>query len=268
MALEQTMKRLTLRSGSNNICRHCCQTRNLSTTFPFQADNQGRRYENMSTAAFADSILKPQQPSTADPSTRVNTAHRSPASATSAAAPPSPGSPAAHQSKSPNNNRIFDFARSSIQQASTPAAQEAKLAELARATNRNDLETQLPRGARWQLGDVYAPHDLSGVEANKFRKSRRDGTRARGEWDVVDVLGLQPKNMYRNFSVMSEYVTEMGRLKRRNETGLRPVNQRRMAKAVRRAVGIGLMPSVHRHPEILLKGRARVMGMGGANNNR
>jgi small subunit ribosomal protein S18 len=35
------------------------------------------------------------------------------------------------------------------------------------------------------------------------------------------------------------------------DTGLRPVNQRRIAKAIRRAVGIGLIPSVHKHPEIL-----------------
>jgi small subunit ribosomal protein S18 len=52
---------------------------------------------------------------------------------------------------------------------------------------------------------------------------------------------------------MSEYVTEMGRIKHSRETGLRPVNQRRIAKAIRRAVGLGLMPSVHRHPLVLEK---------------
>ena len=51
--------------------------------------------------------------------------------------------------------------------------------------------------------------------------------------------------------MMSEYMTEMGRIKHSRETGLRPRNQRRMAKAIRRAIGIGLMPGVHRHPEIL-----------------
>jgi small subunit ribosomal protein S18 len=50
---------------------------------------------------------------------------------------------------------------------------------------------------------------------------------------------------------MSEYVTPVGRIKHRNTTGLRPVNQRKIAKAIRRAIGLGLMPSVHRHPEIL-----------------
>jgi len=59
-----------------------------------------------------------------------------------------------------------------------------------------------------------------------------------------------------NFSVMSEYVSEMGRIRPgrgRDATGLRPVNQRKLSKAIRRAIALGLMPSVHRHPEILKK---------------
>lgn len=51
--------------------------------------------------------------------------------------------------------------------------------------------------------------------------------------------------------MMSEYMTEMGRIKHSRDTGLRPVNQRRMAKAIRRAIGLGLMPAVHRHPEVM-----------------
>jgi small subunit ribosomal protein S18 len=49
---------------------------------------------------------------------------------------------------------------------------------------------------------------------------------------------------------MSEYMTQMGRIKHISETGLRPVNQRKMAKAIRRAIGIGLIPSTHAHPEM------------------
>lgn len=54
-----------------------------------------------------------------------------------------------------------------------------------------------------------------------------------------------------NFSIMSEYVTEMGRIRGAKSTGLRRVNQRKLAKAIKRAIALGLMPSVHRHPEIL-----------------
>lgn len=60
-----------------------------------------------------------------------------------------------------------------------------------------------------------------------------------------------------NFAIMSEYVTDMGRIRHRSETGLRPVNQRKVAKAIRRAIGLGLMPSVYKHPEILIDNMAR-----------
>ena len=57
--------------------------------------------------------------------------------------------------------------------------------------------------------------------------------------------------MEKNFSMMAEYMTQMGRIRHRKDTGLRAVNQRKIAKAIRRAVGMGLMPSVHKHPEML-----------------
>lgn len=53
--------------------------------------------------------------------------------------------------------------------------------------------------------------------------------------------------------MISEYMTPMGRIKHSSQTGLRPVNQRRIARTIRRAIGMGLVPSVHRHPEILQK---------------
>ena len=63
---------------------------------------------------------------------------------------------------------------------------------------------------------------------------------------------------------MSEYMSEMGRIKPRGETGLRPVNQRKIAKAIRRTIGLGLMPSVHRHPEVLNAEERRRAQRGGA----
>ena len=74
----------------------------------------------------------------------------------------------------------------------------------------------------------------------------------------------QPLTRLQNFAIMSEYVTNMGRIKHSNTTGLRPVNQRKLSKAIRRAVGLGLMPSVHRHPEILaMELRSRLEAGGG-----
>lgn len=50
---------------------------------------------------------------------------------------------------------------------------------------------------------------------------------------------------------MAEFMTPLGRIKHRRDTGLRAVNQRKIAKAIRRAIGLGLMPSVHKHPEVV-----------------
>jgi len=69
----------------------------------------------------------------------------------------------------------------------------------------------------------------------------------------TQIVGEPAADDNQNFTILSEYVSEMGRIKPMSETGLRPVNQRRIAKAIRRAIGIGLMPSVHKHPELLRK---------------
>ncbi|KAF7861487.1 hypothetical protein EAF04_008051 [Stromatinia cepivora] len=116
---------------------------------------------------------------------------------------------------------------------------------------RTDLTKQILR--RWKAGDVYAPHDLSGIEMSKWKK------RGKVTRDVFDVVAFDPiaTGSYKNFSIMSEYVTPMGRIRGSKETGLRPVNQRKIAKAIRRSIGMGMMPSVHRHPEVLYKAREK-----------
>ncbi|KAL1953263.1 hypothetical protein VTO42DRAFT_3325 [Malbranchea cinnamomea] len=118
--------------------------------------------------------------------------------------------------------------------------QEKLMEERAKSLERN-------RTRNWKSGDIYSPHDLSPSEMKKWRQKRSPSR------DAFDALGLNPLHQYKNFAIMSEYMTEMGRIRHRSETGLRPVNQRRIAKAIRRAIGLGLMPSVYRHPEILLQ---------------
>jgi small subunit ribosomal protein S18 len=118
------------------------------------------------------------------------------------------------------------------------------LSQLEALSRRQALSKRLPR--RWQAGQVYAPHDLSSVEASKHAIMRRTPPR-----DVFDLASVNPIHHYKNFALLSQFVSETGRIKGSRETGLRPVNQRRIAKAVRRAVGLGLMPSVYKHPEVL-----------------
>lgn len=46
--------------------------------------------------------------------------------------------------------------------------------------------------------------------------------------------------------LLNEFVTEMGRIKGRNETKLTRRSQRFVGKAVRRARAMGIMPTLHR----------------------
>ncbi|KAI1751724.1 ribosomal protein S18 [Xylaria castorea] len=133
--------------------------------------------------------------------------------------------------------------------------------DMIRSQNRHDdYMRQLPR--RWRAGDVYAPHDLSPSEMAKWRRNT-----ARQK-DLVDLLGLRPLDMYRNFSFISEFMTPHGRIERSVQTGLTPVNQRKVAKAIRRAIGLGLHPSVHQHPELLMRGPNRTLIQNMATQNK
>ncbi|KAF2134813.1 ribosomal protein S18 [Dothidotthia symphoricarpi CBS 119687] len=118
--------------------------------------------------------------------------------------------------------------------------------EMVESERRSQFQRQIFR--KWQPGDVYAPSDLSGAEMKRWKSGRK-----KPQSDAFDVLGINPVNEYKNYTMMSEYMTEMGRIKHSKDTGLRPKNQRKIAKAIRRAIGLGLMPSVHRHPLVLKK---------------
>ncbi|KAL2003242.1 hypothetical protein VTN02DRAFT_4555 [Thermoascus thermophilus] len=152
---------------------------------------------------------------------------------------------------SPASTSVF-----ASRQTSAGATQNARLVTRRRPPNRQRmLEDQKYQNESkilekfqtrdWKAGDIYAPHDLSPAEMKKWRKRYSPST------DAFDTLNMNPLDQYKNFAIMSEYMTPMGRIKHSSQTGLRPVNQRKIAKAIRRAIGLGLMPSVHRHPEIL-----------------
>jgi ribosomal protein S18 len=46
--------------------------------------------------------------------------------------------------------------------------------------------------------------------------------------------------------ILSQFVTEMGMIKPRSETGLNRVNQRKVARAIKRARCMGLMPYTYK----------------------
>ncbi|KAF9891268.1 hypothetical protein FE257_004832 [Aspergillus nanangensis] len=151
-----------------------------------------------------------------------------------------PKPPVVHQRNSNNNNnnrgpRVFNRRR--VQNRQKFLEDQRSQGE-SRALERFQFRD-------WKSGDIYAPHDLSPSEMKKWKKRNAPSR------DAFDSLNMNPLSLYKNFSIMSEYITPLGRIKHRSTTGLRPVNQRKIAKAIRRAIGLGLMPSVHKHPEIL-----------------
>lgn len=60
--------------------------------------------------------------------------------------------------------------------------------------------------------------------------------------DIFYQLGVDPVSIATNASVLSRYVTEMGQIQPRTQTGLTVKSQRRLGKAIRRARMMGVIP--------------------------
>lgn len=69
------------------------------------------------------------------------------------------------------------------------ARRESTIEDVNKAAQMDDYARQMTR--RWNVGEVYAPHDLSPSEMAKWRRNQ-----ARKK-DLVDMLGLRPLDMYR-----------------------------------------------------------------------
>lgn len=64
--------------------------------------------------------------------------------------------------------------------------------------------------------------------------------------DAFVQLNIDPLHESTNARMLAHFVTDMGRIRKRAMTGLTWRSQRRMAKAVRRAKMMGLMPILRR----------------------
>ncbi len=62
--------------------------------------------------------------------------------------------------------------------------------ELLESERRSQYQRQIFR--KWNPGDVYAPHDLSGQEQKKWKTGRK-----RPQQDAFDVLGINPIQEYK-----------------------------------------------------------------------
>ncbi|CAG8552310.1 9161_t:CDS:2 [Paraglomus brasilianum] len=89
---------------------------------------------------------------------------------------------------------------------------------------------------------LYDPTSLSEEQPQgRYRPARRNISE-----DVFDVLSLDPLKEYKNFTILSAFVSDMGKILPRSRTGLTMKNQRKVALAIRRARSLGLVPSTHR----------------------
>lgn len=75
---------------------------------------------------------------------------------------------------------------------------ERSQASLAATRERSSFQKHMYR--KWNTGDVYAPHDLSGVEQKKWKLARKTPSS-----DVFDTLGINPITEYKVRRVPSSH---------------------------------------------------------------
>ncbi|CCJ29519.1 unnamed protein product, partial [Pneumocystis jirovecii] len=90
---------------------------------------------------------------------------------------------------------------------------------------------------------LYSPKDLSFEENLNYRYYYKPIKE-----DPWKRLHTTPLKQYKSFNVLSDFITEMGRILPREETGCTAKHQRQLAKAIRRCRAIGLLSAVQRHP--------------------
>ncbi|KAH6697043.1 ribosomal protein S18 [Plectosphaerella plurivora] len=202
--------------------------------------------------------MPPRLPSlgfAAGPSSFINRIARPFSTNTACNAPPRSGAEfflgldkATNSSASSNGPRTLSLSREKIQaRTEQHLNRQRREAESMRERKvSDDYMKQMHR--KWKAGDTYAPHDLNPFQQLKHRRKSLAPRK-----DVIDELDISPLDLYKNYSMISEFMTPAGNIKHSNETGLRAKNQRKMAKAIRRMIGMGLHPSVHHHPEIIMK---------------
>jgi small subunit ribosomal protein S18 len=92
------------------------------------------------------------------------------------------------------------------------------------------------------------PADLL-VREDPFRRRRAllgPGASESRQNDWFYQLGIDPLDEATNPRLLSYFVTDMGKVKNRAETKLTWRNQRRLAKAIRRAKMMGIMPILNK----------------------
>jgi len=121
--------------------------------------------------------------------TQVDTLDRLQAQATA----PSARSPTSPQTSSTTSQaEALQALANKLKKDHHESLRRESVANIALAGDTADMERQQTR--RWRAGDVYAPHDLSGVEMSKWKATQPKGRPLR---DSFDILRLNPLDQYR-----------------------------------------------------------------------
>ncbi|OLL22104.1 37S ribosomal protein rsm18, mitochondrial [Neolecta irregularis DAH-3] len=104
----------------------------------------------------------------------------------------------------------------------------------------------------FQFGQIYSPIDFSYERIRALKK-----TPIHHGKDLFDLMQIDPIQEYKNFALFASFTTELGRIRPASETGLSAKNQRKVAKAIRRARAAGILPHCHRNPNLPTKNEPR-----------
>lgn len=183
MSLERAMTRLSLRPAS--VCRQCRRT--------FTSPAKPRQQQSAVGAIAGQSSHK--LPDTRNILTLPQETLQSTRPSTSSPQPQHQVLTNAHSVAPVPAQDAFAFANkavASIAESNNRAKLEEQARTIARGADRKGLEAQQIR--RWNVGDVYAPHDLSGAEQSKWKRLKQ---KARPRWDVLDQLNIKPMDHYK-----------------------------------------------------------------------
>ncbi|KAF9977650.1 hypothetical protein BGZ73_005366 [Actinomortierella ambigua] len=139
--------------------------------------------------------------------------------------------PACHIARRFNSSGAKDdsvFTPASAQKSHTDSLMNI-ISEAINASASNTSNTPVYRSGRFRKGDIYKPSDL---DTSKPRVYRAPPSKKK---DELNIIGVNPLHEYKNAELLSHYISPVGRLLSREQTGLTAKNQRRLSKAVRRA---------------------------------
>ena len=97
-------------------------------------------------------------------------------------------------------------------------------------------------------GSIYSPEDLS-FEAKRPIQLRNRKNRISDRFESAQV---NPIHEYKSSTLLSQYVSDLGRILPRQQTGLSATNQLKLVNSIRRAQALTLMPTTAKHPEAVL----------------